>query len=430
MSYFQNRRLQLIAVLLAAFVGLFSLTQTALANDAVLQGSIINNSETVQNDVLLNGTDVTLNGTVVGDALAVGRTVVINGDVQGSMLIVAENIVHNGNVDGSIYAVSVSLSTLSDSTIGRSLYFLGISLVTEKEAQIGRDLTAVSMGARLAGNVERNTKAIIGLVEIGKMVLDRVNAVTTGKPIAALQPATNMVSASSNQQTAPLVFAASVGPAGSRSLRNLQAPMLTQEDGQLEGQVSENAAVVWVVDRLRELITLLVIGGLALWLIPTKVEQWANQVRSKPLASGGWGLVAYIMGFIGTVTIFMLILVVGISFAFVTLWGLAWSWWAVGFSALALAFSLFLVAVAFVSKVIVAYLIGRLILERFGGQPDMRKPWPLLLGLTIFVLLCGIPYLGWAISLVVTFLGLGAIWLVFMQRNEQVDKLDETEPVS
>ena len=104
----------------------------------------------------------------------------------------------------------------------------------------------------------------------------------------------------------------------------------------------------------------------------------------------------------------------------VTLWSLAWAWWAVGFSALALAFSLFLVAIAFISKIIVAYLIGRLIFERFGShQPDMRKPWPLLVGLVIYVLLCGIPYLGWAISLIVTFLGLGAIWLSFVGRNDR-----------
>lgn len=427
MKYIRDRRLQLITVLLAAFLGLFSMTQTALADDAVLQGSMVSSSQTVQNDVLLNGTSIAVNGTVVGDALAVGRTVVINGDVQGSMLILAENIVHNGNVDGSIYAVSVSFNTLSGSSIGRSLYFLGISLVTEKEAQIDRDLTAVTLGARLAGKVERNTKAIIGFIEIGRLILDRVNAVTTGKPIAALVPAVAAVTTSSNQQPASRIFAAAIGPVGATSSRS---PILAQEDGLPEEEAEEtpeNAALTWVVDRLRELITLLIIGGLALWLIPGKVDNWANHVRSRPLAAGGWGLVAYIMGFVATITIFMLILVVGISFAFVTLWGLAWSWWAVAFSALALSFSLFLVSVAYVSKVIVAYLVGRLILERFGAQPDMRKPWPLLLGLTIYVLLCGIPYLGWAISLVVTFLGLGAIWLVFMERNHQANKLEETE---
>jgi hypothetical protein len=65
-----------------------------------------------------------------------------------------------------------------------------------------------------------------------------------------------------------------------------------------------------------------------------------------------------------------------------------------------------------------------LILERFGASPNMRKPWPLLLGLFIYVLLCGIPYLGWAISLIATFLGLGAIWLTFQDRKAKSEAVE------
>ncbi len=173
-----------------------------------------------------------------------------------------------------------------------------------------------------------------------------------------------------------------------------------------------------MIGRLRELITYLLIGGLLIWLFPKMLDNWANQVRKKPLVAGGWGVIAYIVGFVAHAIFFLLILVVGISFAFITLWSLAWAWWAVGFSALALTFSLFLVAIAFISKIIVAYLFGQLLFERFGSRPDMRKPWPLLVGLIIYVLLCGIPYLGWAISLIVTFLGLGAIWLSFTGRSD------------
>ncbi|MDX1416530.1 MAG: hypothetical protein R3293_20180 [Candidatus Promineifilaceae bacterium] len=410
-----DRRLRLLAIFIISFVALFAMSQSALADNAVLQGDQIANGATVENDVLLNGTDVSLNGTVDGDAFAVGRNVVINGDVKGSMFVLAENIVINGNIDGSVYGLAVSLNALSNSSIGRSLYFLGVSLVTESDAQIGRDLTAVTLGARLAGNnAARDTKAIIGIIEIGKLILDRINNVTTGKPVAALQPAT-FVTAANNHSSGARLFAAAVGPVGSSAARSFQA----QDEGETEDEAAPSAAETWIVERLRDLITLLIIGGLALWLIPTKVDQWSNQVRQRPLAAGGWGLVAYIIGFVGAVILFMLILIIGISFAVVTLWGLAWTWWAIAFAALALAFALFILAVAYGSKIIVAYLVGRLILERFGAQPDMRKPWPLLLGLTLYVLVCGIPYLGWAISLIVTFLGLGGIWLAYMAGKGQ-----------
>ena len=404
-----DSRLRFAAIFVIAFAALLAMSQSALADNSVLQGDNIASGATVENDVLLNGTDVSLNGTVDGDALAVGRNVVINGQVKGSMVVLAENVVINGDVDGSVYGVAVSLNALSESVIGRSLYFLGVSLVIERDAQIGRDLTAVTMGARLAGNnAARDTKAIIGIIEIGKLILDRINNVTTGKPVAALQPATAAAPASR-------VYAAAVGPSGPLPARS----ELAQEDSETDGETAPGAAESWIVERLRDLVTLLIIGGVALWLIPSKIDQWSNEVRRRPLAAGGWGLVAYIIGFIGAAILFLLILAIGISFAVVTLWGLTWTWWAIALAALALAFALFVLAVAYGSKIIVAYLVGRLILERFGAQPDMRKPWPLLLGLALYVLVCGIPYLGWAISLLVTFLGLGGIWLAYMTGKGQ-----------
>jgi hypothetical protein len=424
MSHLLDRRIQLLTLFLLAFVALFTLPSTALADDAVLQGDTIANGETVENDVLLTGTDISLNGTVAGDALVLGRTIVINGDVEGSMLVLGENVIMNGHVEGSVYSIAVSYSLLSDASIGRSLYFLGISLLTEKESAIGTDLTAVTLGARQAGHVGRDTKIISGLIEIGRLILDRVNAVTTGKSFGDPLPQTES-SSIVPQIGQSNIFAASIGPVGSSPRTIVAQEDPPEEDA--EDTAESNTFADWLVGRLRELITYLLIGGLFIWLFPNLLDNWANQVRKKPLVAGGWGLVAYVVGFIAHLIFFLLILVVGISFAFVTLWGLAWAWWGVGFSALALAFSLFLVAIAFISKIIVAYLFGRLIFERFGSQPDMRKPWPLLVGLIIYVLLCGIPYLGWAISLVVTFLGLGAIWLSFVGRNDRSQKIEGSQ---
>ncbi len=411
MSTTMIRRRQILAVCLFLILGLFTLTHNVLAQNEVLQGDAVEGSQTVQNDVFLNGDTVELNGSVIGDAWAIGRTIVVNGDVQGSMFILAEDIVINGDIENSMYAIAVSLNTLADSTIGRSLYFLGISIGTEREAQIGRDLTAITLGARLAGNVERDTRAIIGIIEIGQIILDRINTATTGKPIAAIGSPLITDQATANQN----LFTAGLGPAAGSTL-------VIQEG---DDELPENAALAWIVERLRDLVSLLLVGGLALWLIPKQINQWAGQVRAKPLAAGAWGLVGYIIGFIGASVIFLILLVIGISFAIITLWQLAWTWWFVTLSALALAFSLFILAVTYISKIIVAYLVGRLILERFGVQPNMRKPWPLLLGLTLYVLVCGIPFLGWAVSLLVTFLGLGGIWLGFSTLRGRANKIEE-----
>ncbi len=421
MNHVLNRRIQIILLTFFAYLALFALVPNVLADNNVLQGSSVATGETVENDVLLTGTAVSLDGGVAGDALIVGRTVVVNGDVEGSMIIVGENVIMNGQVEGSVYALAVSFSHLADAVIGRSLYFLGVSLQTEKESEIGRDLTAVTLGIQQAGNVGRDPNIIAGIGEIARLILDRINATTTGFTIS--DPASESESSSLPPQIAGLErWAGSIGPAGSS-----QHLMLAQEEPVDEETSQADALVDWLVNRLRDLVSYLLVGGLLIWLFPHHLDNWANLVRKKPLAAGGWGLVAYIMGFVAHLLFFLLILAVGLSLAFVTLWSLAWAWWGVGFSALALTFSLFLVAIAFVSKIIIAYLFGRLLFERYSSSPNMRKPWPLLVGLTVYVLLAGIPYLGWAISLVVTFLGLGAIWLSYTDHNKRQKEMADAE---
>lgn len=401
-----GRRIHWLTLLSVAMLAFFAIAPNALADDDVMQGSSIPGGETVENDVVLNGTEVTLSGTVVGDALIVGRTIVINGDVEGSMVILGENVIMNGQAEGSVYAIAVSFSHLSEAVINRSLYFLGVSLITEETSAIDRDLAAVTLGVRRAGEVGRNEKILAG-IEIGRFILERINAATTGTTFSQSASEAEAILLQSQMMGMEL-FAGSAGP----------APSSPRAQPNQEETTGSNALGNWLINRLRDMVTLLLVGGLLIWLFPGQLDQWASILRKRPLAAGGWGLVTYITGFAGVLILFLLILVVGISLATVTLWDLAWAWWAVGLFALLLAFSLFLVAIAFVSKIIVAYLIGELLFERFVSKPNMRKPWPLLVGLIIYVLLSGIPYLGLAVALVATFLGLGSLWIAFTRRNE------------
>jgi hypothetical protein len=61
--------------------------------------------------------------------------------------------------------------------------------------------------------------------------------------------------------------------------------------------------------------------------------------------------------------------------------------------------------------VIVAYLAGRLILERLAPRAAEYRIVVPLLGLILYALLRSIPTIGWVIEVIVIVLGLGAIWL-------------------
>ncbi|MBC7236666.1 MAG: hypothetical protein H5T69_12575, partial [Chloroflexi bacterium] len=189
--------------------------------------------------------------------------------------------------------------------------------------------------------------------------------------------------------------------------------------------------VRWVVARLRDLITLLILGGLLIWLLPALFVQTTEEVRRRPWPCLGWGFLTWVAGFVAAGVVLGLILVLALFLGFVTLGGLAGAVLGIGLSGLGLAFTTFLLLVNYGSKLVVAMTVGRLLLEaiapRSFARPDYaaieegnwwRLPTvpretigPLLLGVAIYVLLRGVPLLGWLVGLIVTFFGLGAIAL-------------------
>ena len=417
MTYLSGREVRATAFFLFAFIIILISTQSARAQ-GIIYGETVAANEIVERDILLNGDDIVLDGIVDGDVLAVGKNVTINGAVNGSLVALAENVIINGEVEGSAYVAALTLELKSTGSVGRSLYFLGASLTTERDSQVGRDLVAISLGARLAGDVGRNTNALVGLLELVKLILDRINDTTTGQPISWLQP--NIVTGVRDADgTEFVVVPASFGPGITG--RTIQA----RTNADVPSQVVTRDQWLIIQDQfmshLRAFVSYLIIGLLALWLTPHLLERWAEKTRTKPLPSAGLGLVTYITGFIGVGLVALLIIAVGASLAYLSLWGLAITWWGLMFSALGMTFFIFILFVAYGSKVIVAYLIGWLILRRLLPRAEHRI-WPLLLGLLIYVLLVAIPFLGWVISVIVTLLGLGAVGLVYYD-NQNKDVL-------
>jgi hypothetical protein len=76
----------------------------------------------------------------------------------------------------------------------------------------------------------------------------------------------------------------------------------------------------------------------------------------------------------------------------------------------------FVVVGFYVSKVVVAYLGGRLMLARLKPAWAEARVAPFLLGVVVLVLLGALPVLGGAVHLLAALLGLGALWLLARDR--------------
>jgi hypothetical protein len=411
MTYLKNRRFRLLSILSLAILGLAVVTGSAQAQDLVA-GETIPEGTTFNNDAFLSGDNVVIDGTVNGDVLAVGRRVTINGEVTGSLVAAAEVVNVNGKVGGSVYAAAATLEANEAAAVDRSLYFLGAQLNTDPASQVDRDLVAAALGAQLAGDVGRNVKAVVGPLALVEKILDLLNIETGFQilPSSTLAP----------ENQAPAV---AVHPAGDQRWSVLASPARAQDDSPNQAQTTGE----WFLVRLRQMVQFLIVGGLVSWLFPANFSRWSDSLRRRPIASGLYGFVGFVTGFAGVFLLALLVLVIGIGLAILTLRGLAIATWGLGFSTTALLFSIFMIFLLFISKVVVSYVTGLLILERLLPRAAGHRFWPMLLGLIIYVLLRAIPYLGLGIGFLVTIFGLGAAMLALGSRDKLAWRLADEE---
>ena len=91
--------------------------------------------------------------------------------------------------------------------------------------------------------------------------------------------------------------------------------------------------------------------------------------------------------------------------------------WALAFSVLGLTTTLFFLFVCYGSKVIVAYMLSRLVVGLISEEAHKYRYLLMFFGLLIYVLLQSLPYVGGAINFIVVIIGLGSVWLV--RRDKQ-----------
>jgi len=405
--------------------GLITTVQAAEFRDG--EHVVIAADEVIDDDLFITGRTVEMEGTVRGDLIVAGNEVVINGQVEGSLIFGGQVLTLNGDVDGSVYAGGYSLTVGRESEIGRNLYFGGFSLHAEKGGSIGRSVYASGYQVILDGDVADNVVTGSGALEINGTVRGNVEAQVN------------------EQGSAPLFmpnFPGSVPMVATGYRLGEEAEIGGQENIELtsgkEVDVGESIAeYAWGVlrGRLGEFIALLIVGGLLLWLWPAMMQSTSTAARQKPLPSAGWGcLVTLVFPILLAVAIIALVLV-AILIGLITFGELNGTVVSIGAASIAWTAVVFNFIFFTVTKVIVAFLVGRLIMTRFA--PQLKPLWlnlaALALGALIYELLRVIPVLGWIVALITILVGLGAMFMAARQPTrpatlEPIPPLPEIDP--
>lgn len=184
----------------------------------------------------------------------------------------------------------------------------------------------------------------------------------------------------------------------------------------------------WALSWLTSLVTFLILGALALWLLPKPFNRWADNVGRAPFKAFGAGILVIIVGYPAIFILLLLVIFIAAFLYLITFNGLGGMILGFGLPAVGLVFGILNLFVAYISKLVVAFFLGKIILTRVTPKAKPHRFWMLLLGVVIYLLVRAIPWLGWAVSVVVTLVGLGAILLGLGQQKAAPETAEEIVP--
>lgn len=390
---------------------------------------VIAAGEVIEDDLYVSAEEFVLDGTVNGDVVAVGRTITINGTINGDLIAAGQTIAIHGKVTDDARIAGSVLLIGENASVGGDLISAGYSLETRAGSTIGQDVVFAGGQALFSGEIARNLRAATGGLElrgaVGGNVSAEVGEVTQGPggpppgmpvgspiPVPAVKP--GLTIASSARIAGDLQYTSSGElsfPAG------VIAGTVTRLDPVVNRALPREKtpgekALAWGLDLLRAIVTLVLLGLLLLWLAPKSLNALSERLRAAPAASLGWGLIACASFVVALMVILFVMIVTAAVFGMLTLGGLSGTAVVVGSMAMLTLIVAFVLATAFLAKIVVGLYGGRWILGQFNPELASHRIWPLVVGTAVVAILIALPYVGWLANLLVVLLGLGALWLL------------------
>lgn len=366
----------------------------------------------VKGDLFVAGSDITINGVVEGDLWAGGQLIVINGELQDDAWLAAYAMLisPNARIGDDLRAAGYSLEAQAGSRVEGAFMYGGYQALLAGE--IGEEAQVGCFGLAVDGTIAGDLIATVGPREQGMAwnpsvynpQLPRVPSVPGGLTLG-----------SDGRIGGDLDYTAAdraVVPAGvvAGRVNFTYDPPVDRPDPDISPiAVFGSLLVGWIVNTLRRLMAMLIVGLLVAWLAPRWLIRLSDTVRARTWPSLGWGALVFLLFPLALLILGGILLMVVVVLLLVALGNLGGPVALVGGAALLVAGVLYTLIVTYLTKIVAGYMLGRLFFpkEEWAGKPIL----PTLVGILFVVVVTRIPVIGWLISLAISLFGLGAIAL-------------------
>lgn len=427
----RTRRLIWIT-LLAALI----FTGTASARQ-IVQGSRCH----IETDEVIEGTlfalceDLIVDGEVRGAIIGAALRARISGTVSDSVYLAAGQLVVTGRVDGSLHALALSVtlripdgqSAAEDAPyvpVAGRLMALAFSVTVMEDVHIGTEIVMGGYQLIVQGQVNQDIHYWGSALVIEGFVGGSIDA-TTGDPAAGSgQLQTLLLPLAVDLQVIDPGLRVSESGIVSGDLR-YDAPAAGLIDGTIGGETTftmdqqviiptfdePSTVTVYLIQVIRELSTLVIVGLLVLLLVPGVFRYPLRRLRYQPFSSFGFGLLAFILSFPT-----LLILTVLTTLALVVLLVLRLDGVATVVGVIAGLVNVgggtfFYFVAVFIGRALTALAMGDILLRLASLR--IGRPWyaisALFLGSLLLSVVASLPVLGVIANAGALFLGLGAL---------------------
>jgi len=459
MKRFQQKSFQIISLILIIVILLIFENQTIHAANPSVESNL-GPGEEVFDDLFLQGREVLVAGHVHGMLFVIGEKIVIQSGAQidndifllGRSILVEEEATINGNlymggqnvvvlapVALNLVVSSVTLDIGSSVETGRNLFFGGFHYSQQPGSSINGNLYAIGYQLSMHGKVEQNFRVRAVSVDLnGEVKGDAEIAIDASGDdegiriwlpymqqlnIPDLLP-TGLVVGDQASINGQLIYTSAKSL--EENLRNLPLqgvveniaePQLSQTgaDGKV---VTKNPFVLRVFRMLRQLVGLLLFAVISWRFGKSYISESSQIAISRPVNSMGVGFLSTLVVYLGALVAFILICLIAIVLGVFTLNQLSSLIFFIGIAVIILSLAVFGILAIYVSKFVLAYWAGGFVLNKFKFGGKNKEFWSLFIGVVLYIILGAIPVFGWIMGVLVSLIGIGAIWYTLQKHDE------------
>ncbi|MFH1534333.1 MAG: hypothetical protein ABID64_05375 [Nitrospirota bacterium] len=342
------------------------ITQNILDDTYVVAGNANIESE-IFGDLYIIGGAVTVNGNVHEDLVVIGGRVVVTGDVTGDLRVAGGQVAVYGNVGDDIIVAGGQVDLGKSSVVGGSL-ITGAGILTV-DGEVKEDIRGGMGMLLLNGKVGRD---VIVTIEDTMSVSDSAMIGGDLKYSALLE------------STVPENV---VG--GETSFNKFE-----------KGTILEDLTYIFFISKIFSFIGALILTLFLVLLIPKALIRSAKITKDNILKTFGVGLLTMIIAFI--TALILLITVVGVSTGLVIL-------------AILMVFMYF-------AKIFVAVWLASYVFNFKKKVSHVKLFGMVALALVVYYLIGIIPFVGWALNLILFMVGIGAIVLLKIEYYQFLKK--------